>query len=171
MAAPVAGPGLGTPAPSIDLPSLHHGEQSLAALHGRVVLVHFFATWCEPCREEMAGLSRLAARLAPRPVTILAVDVGEVELRVRRFFEKEPVPFPVLLDADRATMKAWQVGVFPTTFLLDGTHRLRLVADLPVDWDRPEIERVLDILLSDEAGRDAVLPALPALSQDNGSTQ
>ncbi|MCJ8143344.1 TlpA family protein disulfide reductase [Ancylobacter sp. A5.8] len=165
----------GADVPPIDLPSLHHGPQSLAALQGQVVLVHFFATWCEPCREEMAGLSRLSERFSKRPsapaVAILAVDVGEVEIRVRRFFEKQPVPFPVLLDAERAAMKAWQVGVFPTTFLLDATHRLRLVADIPIDWDRPEAEAILDILQADEAESAAALPALPALQTDNGSTQ
>ena len=95
------------------------GERISLAAHGeRVVLVHFFATWCEPCRAEMAALQRLAHRFAQRPFAILAVDVGEVDSRVRRFFESVPVTFPILLDRDKAVTKAWQVSTLPTTFVL-----------------------------------------------------
>ena len=47
----------------------------------QLVLVHFFATWCEPCVEEMAALNRLAGRYRQRPLTILAISVGEVEVQ------------------------------------------------------------------------------------------
>lgn len=137
---------LGSAAPALALPALRDEARSLDALHGKVVIVHFFATWCEPCREEMAGLSRLVERSGDRPVALLAVDVGEPELRVRRFFDKQPVPFPILLDEDRAAMKAWNVAVLPTSFVLDGTHRLRLYAGGPVDWDAPSVLPLLERL-------------------------
>ena len=55
------------------------GRIGLAHLAGRPVLVHFFATWCEPCIEELGALDRLAAT---GRVAVLAVDVGEVDDRV-----------------------------------------------------------------------------------------
>ncbi len=140
--------------PPLALNSLAHGPQDLAALQGKVVLVHFFATWCEPCREEMAGLSRLAGRLPESSFAVLAVDVGEVELRVRRFFDAHPVPFPVLLDEDRAALKAWKVVGLPSSFVLDPSHTLRLYAGGPVDWDAPEAVRLLESL-ADPAGATA----------------
>jgi thiol-disulfide isomerase/thioredoxin len=81
--------------PQFTLDSLAGERVSLAAHGDRVVLVHFFATWCEPCRAEMAALQRLADRFAQRPFAILAVDVGEVDSRVRKFFESVPVTFPI----------------------------------------------------------------------------
>lgn len=152
---------LGSAAPALALPTLRDGAQSLDALRGKVVIVHFFATWCEPCREEMAGLSRLVARIGDGPVALLAVDVGEPELRVRRFFEKQPVPFPVLLDEDRAAMKAWSVAVLPTSFVLDASHVLRLYAGGPVDWDDPSALPLLE-RLANPAGAppEGALPPL-----------
>ncbi|WP_245516226.1 TlpA family protein disulfide reductase [Ancylobacter aquaticus] len=158
---------IGAGAPALSLPSLDHGRQDLAALKGRPVLVHFFATWCAPCREEMAGLSRLAER-GTSGVAILAVDVGEVPVRVRRFFDARPVPFPVLLDEDRAALKAWKVAGLPASFVLDGTHALRLFADGPVDWDDPAAERQLTALMTDMPADSAVAPegaGLPPLDQ------
>jgi thiol-disulfide isomerase/thioredoxin len=49
------------------LPSLDGPTHELARLRGRIVLVHFFATWCEPCRAEMASLRQLQSRLDGRP--------------------------------------------------------------------------------------------------------
>lgn len=154
--------------PALSLPSLDHGWQELAASRGRPVLVHFFATWCAPCRAEMAGLARLAARMKERPFALLAVDVGEVPVRVRRFFEADPVPFPVLLDEDRAALKAWKVVALPSSFVLDASQTLRLYAGGPVDWDDPEAVRLLDSLMPDTPADTAAAPTgagLPPLNQ------
>lgn len=158
---------IGGMAPALSLLSLDHGRQELAALRGRTVLVHFFATWCEPCRAEMAGLARLAGRLKERPFALLAVDVGEVPARVRRFLDAAPVPFPVLLDEDRAALKAWKVVGLPSSFVLDASQTLRLYAGGPVDWDDPDAMRLLDSLMPDtpadiHAAMPAAMPAATA---------
>ena len=158
----------GAALPALMLDSLDHGPQNLAALHGRPVIVHFFATWCVPCREEMAGLARLAARQGEGGLAILAVDVGEVRVRVRRFFEAHPVPFPVLLDEARAALKAWKVPTLPASYVLDAAHTLRLYADGPVDWDDPATDQLLDTL-SDPAAAPA-RAGLPPLN-DNEPTR
>ncbi|GAB4072177.1 TlpA family protein disulfide reductase [Ancylobacter sonchi] len=172
----------GTPIPPLVLNSLDHGPQDLAALRGRPVVVHFFATWCEPCREEMTGLGQLAERLAElpqqsRPV-ILAVDVGEPATRVRRFLAREfadrPPPFPILIDEDRAAMKAWKVAFLPTSYVLDAGHAVRAEAAGPVDWTDARALAVLDSLLAEAPPRAALdLPTLtlPALPENSGSKQ
>ena len=124
----------------------------LASRRDDVTIVHFFATWCEPCRPEMAALQRLATRYAGRPLTILAVDVGEVEPRLRRFFADAPPTFPVLLDRDRAATKVWLVSALPTTLVLDRTRTLRLLAQGDVAWDGPDANAALTQLLAPPVG-------------------
>lgn len=133
--------------PSFTLPELGGRDVALSAQAGRVVLVHFFATWCEPCREELPALSRLAAD-HPQDVTILAVDVGEVDLRVRRFFEGLPVPFTVALDRDRAVTRQWGISALPSTVILDRALRPRWRAAGDVAWDAPAARAVIAELLS-----------------------
>ena len=110
---------------------------------GRVVLVHFFATWCEPCREELTSLNELVARRSGN-LSVLAVNVAEVPLRVRRFLATTPVTFPVLLDADRTVTKAWGVNVLPTTFILDRSLAPRLWVEGDLDWTRTDVLAALD---------------------------
>lgn len=131
------------PAPSdFVLPVLDGPPMALRSARGKVVLVHLFATWCEPCREELPALSHLAVRHADS-VSVLAIDVGEVDARVRRFFETLPVHFPVLLDRDRAVVRAWGVSALPTTIVLDGNLHLRYRAVGDVAWDSPEVDRLI----------------------------
>ena len=137
--------------PLFSLESLAGDRIALAERNDRVVLVHFFATWCEPCRAEISGLQRLAGRFTRRQLTILAVDVGEVDPRVRRFFETMPVSFPILLDRDKAVAKAWQVSTLPTTFVLDRTLVPRFVAEGDFDWDQPDTGGKLNLFAGTEA--------------------
>lgn len=107
--------------PALRLPGLDGETVDLAAQGGRMVIVHFFATWCEPCRDELRSLERLAAAFAVRPFRILAVDVGEPAARVRRFLEREKIAvrYPVLIDFDKQAMRAWGVEILPTSYVLD----------------------------------------------------
>ena len=120
----------------------------LADHSDRVVLIHFFATWCEPCRAEVSALQRLTVRYAQQPVTVLAIDVGEVGSRVRHFFDALPVSFPILLDEDRAVAKSWQVSTLPTTFVLNWALEPRFIVEGDFDWDGPEVDAKLNALLA-----------------------
>jgi thiol-disulfide isomerase/thioredoxin len=130
--------------PAFALSDLKGARQDLNERAGQVVLVHFFATWCEPCREELSSLSRLVRRQPGERLSILAVNVGEVPARVQRFLEATPVAFPVLLDADRAVTKAWGVSVLPTTFVLDRGRVARLFVEGDLDWLRPDVVAALE---------------------------
>ena len=159
------------PAPELTLSTLDGTPRSLESVRGRLILVHFFATWCEPCRDELAALDRLSVRMKDR-LAILAVDVGEPEVRVRRFFDKQKVSFPILLDEDRATMKRWAVNAFPTSFLIDGTNAdlpIRLSATIPVDWDDPAATRIIERLVAGDAPGTEPLPMLK--EQPSGESQ
>jgi thiol-disulfide isomerase/thioredoxin len=134
------------------LPSLDGPKHELAQLRGRVVLVHFFATWCEPCRAEMAGLSQIQSRLDDRPFAIVPISVAEADGTVRRFFAGDPLPFAILLDRDRSVAKAWNIHTLPTTVVLDRGLKPRFIAEGDVDWARPDVRSILADLFTEAPG-------------------
>jgi peroxiredoxin len=123
---------------------------ALASHRGRNVVVHFFATWCEPCRDELPALNRLVARADAGRLAVLAISVAEVPIRVRRFLGEIPVNFPVLLDQDRAVAKAWGVDSLPATFILDTGLKPRLAVMREYDWDGLDLANVLEKLSKGE---------------------
>lgn len=120
--------------PAFSLPRLDGGTIALTTHAGETVLIHFFATWCEPCREELPALVRLARRGAPA-LKVMAISVGEVDSRVQQVVEPMAVDFPVLLDRDRAVAKAWRVSSLPTTFVLNGRLEPKLMVEADYAWD------------------------------------
>jgi peroxiredoxin len=128
--------------PQFSLPDTAGTEVALESGRGHIVLVHFFATWCETCRTEMPALNRLAVR-ANGSVKILAIAVADADRSVQRFLDTTPVDFPILLDRDRAVAKAWQVVTLPTSFVLDAALRLRFVVESDYAWDTVDPGKLL----------------------------
>jgi len=137
---------------SFSLPSLDGPVRELAQLRGQVVLLHFFATWCEPCRAEMASLRELQSRLDGRSLTIVPISVAEADGAVRRFFAGEALPFAILLDRDRAIARAWKIHTLPSTVVLDRALKARFIAEGDVDWARPDVMKILADLLKEAPG-------------------
>lgn len=144
---------------ALQLPVLDGVPLDLRDLKGRVVLVHFFATWCEPCRVELPALSRFAAdRRAD--VAVITVDVAEVDVRVRRFLDGVPVTFPVVaLDRDRAFTRQWGVSALPTTIVLDRGLSPRLRAVGEVAWDGPAARDAITALVSEPISEPMSMPS------------
>jgi thiol-disulfide isomerase/thioredoxin len=141
-------PWSGAPAaPALELRDLDGRPTSLAALRGKVVLVNFWATWCEPCVEEMPSLQRLRDRLGTARFEVLAVNHQEGEPRIRTFLHTVPVEFPIVRDTDGAVAQAWNARVFPATFVVDAQQTVRYAAVGALDWSAPGIEQRIRALL------------------------
>jgi thiol-disulfide isomerase/thioredoxin len=140
-------PWTGGATPPLVLQDLHGRTHRLADYRGKVVLVNFWATWCEPCREEMPSIERLRQSLAGKPFEVLAVNIGEPLGRIERFLEKMPLGFPMLLDRDTGAAKAWKARVVPATFLVGSDGRIRYVHYGELDWSsEPVRKRVAELL-------------------------
>src|SRR5438270_7747172 len=87
-------------------------------LRGRVVLLDFWATWCEPCRESLPFYADLQRELGPQGLSIVAMSTDADDDPVRDYF-KTPPPFLVLRDPDGAVAERMGVSTMPTSFLLD----------------------------------------------------
>jgi thiol-disulfide isomerase/thioredoxin len=138
--------------PAVQLPLLEGGATwDLGAQKGQAVLLHFWATWCEPCREELPALAQRAQKDAERGLRVLAVDYREPEATVRRFFQNTPGLSPQALtlavDRDGSVAKAFDVRVFPSTVAIDRQGRARFVVMGAVDWMGAEGQALADEIL------------------------
>jgi peroxiredoxin len=141
-------PWSGRAAPALALADLEGRHHELKALRGKVVLVNFWATWCEPCRHEMPSIQRVRDRLADKAFTVLLVNVDEPEARVRRYVDEVRLDLPIVLDPDKRVTSQWAVKVLPSTFLVgaDGRVRYRVIGDM--DWNSEQALGVIDRLLT-----------------------
>jgi len=143
---PPAGATLG--APDFDLPTLAGDRVRLRALKGRVVLVHFWATWCPPCVEEAPYLSRLYDRLRGRPFDLVAVSVDDGADIVRKFFGTNPPAYKVALDPGGGVAHNYGTFKYPETYLVGPQGQLLKRYIGPQNWTSAEIAADLDQALS-----------------------
>ena len=131
----------------LELKDLSGRVHRLSDYRGRVVLVNFWATWCEPCREEMPSLERLQKQLGKESFVVLAVNVDEPEARIAKFLSAMPLDFPVLLDAGSTLTRGWKVRVLPASFVIGPEGRVRYSVTGALDWSAPAaVDRIARLL-------------------------
>ena len=119
----------------------------LQSLKGQVVLLNFWATWCDGCRAEIPALNRLQQQFGGRKLRVVGVNVGEGAARIAQFMERIPIHFTVLRDVDSTVLKGWHIRILPSTFLIDRNGMLRYQLVGEADWDDSGIQApVLDLL-------------------------
>lgn len=122
-------------------------SELLAAHRGRPLLVNFWASWCDPCREEVSALQRQNDRYRHRGLAVITVAVADRMTAAERVFAAHDVRLPLVDDREQTISRAWGVRFLPGTLVLDRRHRLRLRARGVVDWDSPNVARQLQPLL------------------------
>ena len=142
-------PWTGGPTPAFELSTLDGRKVELAALRGRVVLINYWATWCEPCREEMPAIERLRGKMKDRPFEVLAVNFGESEERVSAFVAKLNLSMPILLDPYKNSVEAWKVRGLPMTFLVDARGRVRYWSFGERDWSAGEGLKLVEKMVAE----------------------
>jgi cytochrome c biogenesis protein CcmG, thiol:disulfide interchange protein DsbE len=145
-------PWTGGATPKLDLQGLDGRKVELSGLKGRVVLVNYWATWCEPCIEEMPSLERLQAKLRGRPFEVLAVNYGESAAKVSAFVSKMKLSLPVLLDPYKRSVEAWKVRGLPMTFLVDAEGHVRYWSFGASDWSEGEPLRLIERMMTEAPG-------------------
>jgi cytochrome c biogenesis protein CcmG/thiol:disulfide interchange protein DsbE len=113
------------PTPEMALQQLGGGEWKLADHRGHVVLMNFWATWCEPCRDEMPALAEVLRHTAPQGVTMVGVSVDRgpsAQALVQQFQQQYRLPWTIAFPDARLRMRADGISI-PTTVLLDKQGR------------------------------------------------
>ena len=145
-------PWKGGATPPLALPDLEGRQHQLQDYRGKVVLVNFWATWCEPCRDEMPSMNRLRTALAGKPFAVLAVNLAEPESRIRRFMEKVPMDFTVLLDRDTSVAKGWKARILPASYLIAPDGRIRYSVLGEIDWSNETVRKLIAEMLPPATG-------------------
>ncbi len=139
--------GVGDRAPEVSLQAIDGRTVRLAEYRGKVVLVHFWATWCPPCVEELPTLERFSRQVLGSDIEVLAISVDESGESLKDFLNKNKVHFPVLRDPDRAAAGSYGTLKFPETYVVgrDGVVRYKVIG--PMDWSlRSNVELVRALL-------------------------
>ena len=133
---------------AIEAPALDGRTVRLGDLRGKVVLLDFWATWCEPCREALPFYADLQRELGERGFAVVAVSIDSSTDPVRRYFGAAGAPFLVLRDPDGALAERLSVRIMPTSYLLDrsGAARYRQEGFSPKDRDTLRA-RILSLLV------------------------
>jgi len=123
------------PAPELELPWLGRaGTGSLADYRGRVVVLNFWASWCEPCRSESPLLERWHRRISRGGrATVLGIDGQDVSSDARAFVREYELTYPMLHDGPGDLREPFGVLGYPETFVIDPRGRVAAVRRGPVD--------------------------------------
>jgi len=133
---------------TLSLKDLTGAEQSLAGLRGRIVVLNFWATWCEPCRKEMPDLASIQNDYAPFGVQVIgaAGDPAAQSATVLKFIREVKVNFPVWIGASADDMERFGVGrVLPATVVIDQQGKIvwREISIIKPDALRKELDKLL----------------------------
>jgi cytochrome c biogenesis protein CcmG/thiol:disulfide interchange protein DsbE len=122
------------PAPAFSLQTLAGDSVSLTEYSGKVVLLNFWGTWCEPCKREMPALQAANERYGDQGLAIIGVNLtddeqlqGVTEEQVRQFVAQYNLTYPIALDRDGSVTNAFRVYPLPTSFFIDAQGRIRYV--------------------------------------------
>jgi cytochrome c biogenesis protein CcmG, thiol:disulfide interchange protein DsbE len=152
VSAPAGEGGLvGNPAPDFSVAPVTgaKGEVSLKALHGKVVLVDFWGTFCTPCKSSFPKLQALNAKYATAGLQVVGISEDEAEDRgkIPAFASAYGARFPIGWDEDRAISQRYQPETMPSSFLIDRKGIVRFSHVGYHAGDEVQIEKEIQDLL------------------------
>jgi thiol-disulfide isomerase/thioredoxin len=129
----------GKPAPVLQLNNLDGDPYDLAATHGHWRFVHFWASWCGPCRREMPSIGKMSVMMGDTRIEFILVNTAETEDEVFTFLgevapELDAAP---LMDLDGLVTEDWQPRGLPATYLVDPDGYIRYQALGGREWEKP----------------------------------
>jgi len=127
----------GTAAPELKLDTIDGEPYDLATTGGHWRFVHFWASWCGPCRREMPGIQRMIPMLADSDLEFVIVNTAETEDDVFTFLGIVAPDLVPLMDSDGLVTQVWEPRGLPSTFLVDPAGRIQYLALGGRDWDTP----------------------------------
>ncbi len=147
LARPIAPPQKDELVPGFKLASLNAGPMELDSHRGEVVVINFFASWCEPCREEAPDIEQTWRDYRDRGVQFFGIAYKDAASKARAFLEEFGVTYPYAAESNNRTARSFGVTGVPETFVVDQEGKLFHHYIGPVS--REELGRRLDLLVGE----------------------
>lgn len=120
---------------------------TLQALHGKVVVLNFWASWCEPCVAEMPSLEQLHRALQDRGLYVLAVSVDQSQRAYETFVRQKKLTFVTYRDPQKKIASRYGTFQYPETYIIDKRGILQKKVIGAIDWTDPQVVAYLNDLL------------------------
>jgi cytochrome c biogenesis protein CcmG/thiol:disulfide interchange protein DsbE len=128
--------GIGAPAIAFDLKSMDGTSVGLASFRGKPLMMNFFASWCDPCREEMPLINELAAKAGKDGYAVLGIAVEDTRAAIMQYAQAAKLVFPIALDLNSAVKRAYRIFGPPATFFIDAQGTIRDIVIGPMTSER-----------------------------------
>jgi len=119
----------------------------LSDLRGKVVLLNFWATWCQPCVDEAPSLNALQKEIAPMGGTVLGVSVDDDQAAYAQFLKTYNIDYPTYRDPSKQIPLSYGTTMYPETYVIDRDGRINSKIVGPQDWTSPAMMAYLDGVL------------------------
>jgi cytochrome c biogenesis protein CcmG, thiol:disulfide interchange protein DsbE len=129
---------IGTVAPDFTVTDSTHSV-SLDQFRGKVVVLNFWASWCQPCVDEVPSLMQMQQELKSKGVVVFAVSVDDDPTAYHRFLKDYGVDFLTIRDASQKSNELYGTHMFPETYIIDRKGILRRKFIGEVQWTQPDI--------------------------------
>lgn len=129
----------GARAPELGMRDLQGNQVTITGLRGRVVIVDFWASWCEPCAASMPVYQRLYEQYRDRGLTIVGVSQDRNIDNARQFATRHRITFPVVFDEGHAIANRYRPPRMPTAYVID---RGGIVRHVHAGYDAGEAARL-----------------------------
>ena len=124
-------------------------KTDLAKEKGKIFIIHFWATWCPPCVEEIPALSRFWDNYRTRSdVGLYAISVDKDWKTIEEFMKKNPSAIPLFHDPGATTAKRFGTTQYPETYVVNDKGRVLFRVQGAVGWSDPEFRSRIDQLLA-----------------------
>jgi peroxiredoxin len=141
-------PLVGNAAPAFSRPAVEGGASiSIASLQGKVAIVDFWATWCEPCKKSFPKLEELNVKYRNSGLQIVGVSEDDDAGGIPMFAKELGTKFPLVWDQEKSIAAKWQPKSMPCTFVVDKNGIVRFVHFGFHDGEEVAIEQEVKSLL------------------------
>ncbi|GJQ57796.1 MAG: hypothetical protein D8M57_03490 [Candidatus Scalindua sp. AMX11] len=134
--------------PPFSLTDIEGSQFSLNNTKDKAVIIHFWATWCEPCRDELPTLEAAWKKLQGSDLQVIGIVSEKDSIgAVRDFVSKQRLTFPILVDSQGKTYESYLVKALPTTYIIGKDGKIASRVNGAINWqDEQIVQYVRDIV-------------------------
>jgi peroxiredoxin len=141
------------PTPDFSLTNPEGKKVSLKDFRGKIVFLNFWATWCEPCREEMPAMEKLYQDYKNKNFVVLAINVKDRKQEALAFVKELKLTYPVAFDPNAEVASLYGAWGLPTTYIIGPKGEGLARGWGPAEWYGPAARNLIRELLEEQNGR------------------